>query len=131
MQNISFYSRISIDIPAKTRRNGTLFLHVILTSDNGPVSWVNLQRDGPTVIQRILLTDYMVPKPKAFNLIGNEDPQTKKPKSLSAKPVTHFKSKVYVSILSDYVSMAVADIPAEMAKLIRFVFRSSNSIWNN
>lgn len=115
------YRKIAIDIPAKTRRNGTLFLHVILANDDGPVNWKSLQRDGPTVIQRILLTDYMVPKPKTFNLIGNEDSEVKKPKNVSPKPVTHFKTKVYVSILSDFVSMAVADIPPEMAKLIRLV----------
>lgn len=64
----------------------------------------------------------MVPKPKAFNLISNDESETKKAKQYpSAKPVTHFKTKVYVSILSDDVSMAVADIPPEMAKLIRLV----------
>lgn len=70
-----------------------------------------------------MLTDYMVPKPKAFNLINSEGTEANKPKVLSAKPVTHFKSKVYVSILSDYVSMSVPDIPPEMAKLIRLVPR--------
>lgn len=117
-----FSSKINIDIPAKTRRNGTLFLHVILANDNGPVNWKNLQRDGPTVIQRVLLTEYMVPKPKAFNLIGDGKNPGAKSNRPSAKPVTHFKTKLYVSILSDFVSMAVDDIPPEMAKLIRFVF---------
>lgn len=98
---------------------------MILAGDNGPVNWKNLQRDGPTVIQRVLLTDYVVPKPKAFNLMSSssvvveDTAETRKPTS---KPVTHFQSKVYVSILSDYVSMAVADIPPEMAKLVRFVY---------
>lgn len=37
----------------------------------------------------------------------------------STKPVTHLKTKIYVSILSDLVSMSVADIPPEMAQHIR------------
>lgn len=61
-----------VSIPAKTRQNGTLYLHVILASDNGPLDWKHLQRDGPTVIQRISLTDYMVPKAATFNLLGDD-----------------------------------------------------------
>lgn len=47
-----------------------MFLHVILASDNGPVEWKHLQRDGPTVIQRVLLTEYVIPKAATFNLLG-------------------------------------------------------------
>lgn len=60
-----------MNIPSKTRQNGTLFLHVILASDNGRLEWKNLQRDGPTVIQRVALTDYMIPKAATFNLLGD------------------------------------------------------------
>lgn len=120
-------SEIAVDLPAKTRRNGTLFLHVILADNDGPLDWRRLQRDGPTVIQRIALTDYMVPKAKAFNLLGDDDDTasrrvTDEPASAAApkrRPVTHFKTHIYVSILSDYVSMSVADIPPELAQLIR------------
>lgn len=66
-----FCRNIEVNIPSKTRQNGTLFLHVILTSDNGQVEWKNLQRDGPTVIQRVALTDYMIPKAATFNLLGD------------------------------------------------------------
>lgn len=68
---MKLYRDITVTLPSKTRQNGTLFLHVILASDNGPVEWKQLQRDGPTVIQRIALTDYVVPKAAAFNLLGD------------------------------------------------------------
>lgn len=64
------FRNIEIAIPTKTRQNGTLFLHVIVASDNGPLEWKQLQRDGPTVIQRVLLTEYIVPKAATFNLLG-------------------------------------------------------------
>lgn len=124
-----FDSEISVDLPEKTRRNGTLFLHVILADDDGPLDWRRLQRDGPTVIQRIPLTDYMVPKAKAFNLLGDADEPAPsgtathdQPAGVAPpkrRPVTHFKTHIYVSILADYVSMSVADIPPELAQLIR------------
>lgn len=47
-----------------------MYLHVVLASDAGVVEWNNLQRDGLTVVQRVALTDYAVPKAATFNLLG-------------------------------------------------------------
>lgn len=111
---------IEVDLPEKTRKNGTLFLHVILADDNGQLDWKHLQRDGPTVIQRVALTDYIVPKAATFNLLGDgELTPSAKEKLASIKPVTHFKTKVYVSILTDDITMSTVDIPPEMARFIR------------
>lgn len=61
-----------IKLPAKTRKNGTLFLHVVLAVDDGkPLDFKHLQRDGPTVIQRVALTEYVVPKAATFNLLDD------------------------------------------------------------
>lgn len=68
---VSFHRTIDIDIPAKTRQNGTLYLHVVLANDNGPFQWQHLHRDGVTVMQRVSLTQYMVPRAEMFNLLGN------------------------------------------------------------
>lgn len=53
-----------------------MFLHVVLASDNGPLEWQHLQRDGLTVVQRVALTDYMVPKAATFNLLGGNEVRT-------------------------------------------------------
>lgn len=50
-----------------------MFLHVVLASDNGQVEWKHLQRDGLTVVQRVALTDYMIPKASTFNLLGGNE----------------------------------------------------------
>lgn len=50
-----------------------MFLHLVLVNEfdnNGPFEWSDLKRDGMAVIQRIALTDYVVPKAATFNLIG-------------------------------------------------------------
>lgn len=118
-----------MSIPSSTRKNGTLFLHVILASDNGRLEWKHLQRDGPTVIQRVALTNYIVPKAATFNLLGDGEPTLKNANKkggkketaeIAAKPVSHFKSKVYISILTDNIKMSAADIPPEMAQFIRY-----------
>lgn len=115
------YRDIEIDVPARTRRNGTLFLHVILALDDGIVEWSQLQRDGPTIIQRIQLTEFVVPKAATFNLLGDSSPNGKEPvkSSVSVKTASHLKSKVFISILTDDISMARVDIPGELARLIK------------
>lgn len=60
-------------IPAQTRRNGSMHLHVVVAQAGGPtLTWSTMKRDGPTVVQRISLTDYALPKATLFNLIGEE-----------------------------------------------------------
>ena len=87
---------MTINVPLKVRRNGTYYLYAVLAQDDGTLEWREFQRDGPTVIQRMQLTDYLIPRPKAFNLLGTEE--SDKPKT-ALKPVTHFKNKVHLSIL--------------------------------
>lgn len=64
---------LNIDVPAETRKNGTMFLHIVLVNDHGLFEWRHLKREGITVVQRIALTEYMVPKAATFNLLGNND----------------------------------------------------------
>ncbi|EDV92310.1 cleft lip and palate transmembrane protein 1-like protein [Drosophila grimshawi] len=122
-----------LDVPLKTRRNGSLYLHVVLALEGEPLEWRTLRRDGPTVLHTLNLCDYMVPRAEAFNLLGDTEkqsaPLTKKSKKAAAassttttsasKPITHIRSNVYVTLLTDLFSLSQADVPPEMAQLIR------------
>lgn len=55
-----------------------MFLHVVLANDNGPLEWQHLQRDGLTVVQRVALTEYMIPKAATFNLLGENEVNNRK-----------------------------------------------------
>lgn len=69
--NLCFdFRSFDISIPPKTRRNGTLFLHVVLGADSETIEWKSLKTDGPTVLQKIQLTEYAIPRAAAFNLLG-------------------------------------------------------------
>lgn len=68
-----FSSEFSVNIPKKTSRNGTMFLHMVLVNDHGPFDWQNLKREGLTVVQRIALTEYIQPKPTTFNLLEEKE----------------------------------------------------------
>lgn len=69
-----FHREFSIDIPYKTYRNGTMFLHLVLVNDIGvEFEWRNLKREGLTVLQRIPLTEYTIPRPATFNLLNENE----------------------------------------------------------
>ncbi|XP_017052179.1 cleft lip and palate transmembrane protein 1-like protein [Drosophila ficusphila] len=120
----NFEHDFEVDVPLKTRRNGSLYCHVVLALEGEPLEWRSLRRDGPTVVHTLSLTDYMVPRAEAFNLLGESDKgaavqeKTKKAPS-SGRPSTHIRSNVYVTLLTDLFSVSQADVPPEFAPLIR------------
>lgn len=73
-KNLRFCSDFTISIPTKARANGTMFLHIVLVNDFGKnYEWTHLKREGLTVLQRIKLTEYMVPRPATFNLLHEKE----------------------------------------------------------
>ncbi|KAH8319214.1 hypothetical protein KR074_002403 [Drosophila pseudoananassae] len=122
----NFEHDFELDIPLKTRRNGSLYFHVVLALEGEPLEWRSLRRDGPTVIHTLSLTDYMVPRAEAFNLLGDaEKPRASvegkdnQKASSNERPSTHIRSNVYVTLLTDLFAVSQADVPPEMAPLIR------------
>lgn len=94
----------------------------MLAVDDGSLDWKEFQRDGPTVIQRVPLTQYIVPREATFNLLNEENPneQKSKKKILSdLKTKTHIKSKVFVTVLTDRASMSPQDVAPELARMVR------------
>lgn len=118
----NFFSHFKIDVPLKTRRNGTLYLYVVLAVDDGSLEWKEFQRDGPTVINRVSLTQYVVPREATFNLLNEENPnehESKKKILSDLKTKTHIKTKVFVTVLTDRASMSPQDVAPELARMVR------------
>ncbi|XP_020803642.1 cleft lip and palate transmembrane protein 1-like protein [Drosophila serrata] len=130
----NFAHDFEVEIPLKTRRNGSLYFHVVLALEGEPLEWRSLRRDGPTVVHTLSLTDYMVPKAEAFNLLGESSATNEKSKTKggtgvpaenkakakpSGRPSTHIRSNVYVTLLTDMFSVSQEDVPPELAPLIR------------
>ncbi|XP_030378670.1 cleft lip and palate transmembrane protein 1-like protein [Scaptodrosophila lebanonensis] len=120
-----FEHDFEVDVPLKTRRNGSLYMHVVVALEGEPLEWRTLRRDGPTVLHTLSLTDYMVPRAEAFNLLGDAE-QLKSPASgkkegaqvPAGRPSTHIRSKVFVTLLTDLFSLSQADVPPELAQHI-------------
>jgi hypothetical protein len=96
-------------------------MYVVFALDDGLLEWQQFQRDGPTTIQRISLTEYMLPREATFNLLEGEKakPTEQKKAGEAFKPITHYRNKIFVTILTDETSVSVPDIPPELARLIR------------
>uniref|UniRef100_A0A1Q3G2Q6 Lipid scramblase CLPTM1L n=1 Tax=Culex tarsalis TaxID=7177 RepID=A0A1Q3G2Q6_CULTA len=118
--NNDFRELINIDIPAKTRRNGTLFLHVILATDDANFEWRSLKNNGATVHQKIRITEYDVPKATTFNLLGESaNKHTSNQHTANQRPITHIRTKIFVTIMTEQFLVSVADIPPELSRHIR------------
>ncbi|EDX17791.1 GD17104 [Drosophila simulans] len=99
----NFQHDFEVDVPLRTRRNGSLHLHVVLALEGEPLEWRSLRRDGPTVVHTMSLTDYMVPRAEAFQLLGDSEKgaegdvqeKEKKKSSTTGRPSTHIRSNIY------------------------------------
>lgn len=94
----------------------------MLAVDDESLDWKDFQRDGPTVINRVPLTQYLVPRAATFHLLNDENPndQKSKKKILSdLKTKTHIKSKVFVTVMTDRASMSPQDVAPELARMVR------------
>lgn len=111
-----------IDIPSKTRRNGTLFLHVVLMKDGENVEWKSISSDGPTVIQKICLTEYDVPK-TTFHLLEQSE-QKSHQNEIFPNPVSHIRTKIFLNIMTEHFEMSAADVPPELASQIRINYKN-------
>lgn len=96
-----------------------MYLHLVLVNDIGvEFEWRHLKREGLTILHRIPLTEYTVPRPATFNLLNEveKEPTTSQVK----RPVSHWKPKIYVTLLTDHFSVSSEDIPPEMGRLLRW-----------
>ena len=103
-------------MPNLTLRNGSLYLHVVLTSLR------NVREPTPYVIEHELtyvssspLTKYSLKQDEVFNLLN-------KKKSIGKnlnRPVTHWKPKIIVNIVSKPLSLSKKALPGEIVHLLK------------
>ncbi|CAG2118319.1 unnamed protein product, partial [Medioppia subpectinata] len=116
---------LSVSLPPQTLRNGSLYMHAVLTSLKNfkeITKEVLLHRSTFTAVTP--LTRYALKETKAFNLLNTQtDQQIEKPsknkKSSHNRPVTHWKPKITLNIISEPLSLSRKALPAEIAHLFK------------
>ncbi|GLV45925.1 uncharacterized protein CBL_11722 [Carabus blaptoides fortunei] len=116
--DVSVDKELTIDIPAKTRNNGTLYLHAVVypTNNNAQSSKLTLGeaiRVPEASVLSMKLTRYSIPQYQAFNLLTEEIEQQHE------TPVTHIKKKITIIMLTDRLSLPAEGLPYEIIRLVR------------
>ncbi|XP_048510209.1 cleft lip and palate transmembrane protein 1-like protein isoform X2 [Athalia rosae] len=108
--------QIMLPIPHKTRKNGTLYLHLLITphSEKHSNSYNEIIKDPTTVYTRIKMTQYTIPEIAAFNLLKTEESANKK--ELLMKPVSHLKSQITFTMITDNIKLPAHSLPLELAR---------------
>uniref|UniRef100_A0A8C5G7Y7 Lipid scramblase CLPTM1L n=1 Tax=Gouania willdenowi TaxID=441366 RepID=A0A8C5G7Y7_GOUWI len=122
---------VNVSLPKKTRNNGTLFALIFVHQ-----AGVNPWQDPRHVHFVSQLTTYMVPKPPEISLIsGNDQTQVRREKtrptsgsearggasssSSSDHPVSHWRSRLTLNIVSDHFLFDREHLPSDVHRYLR------------
>jgi len=119
---------ININLPKSVTKNGSLYLSVFALPALGEVrmsgnSWWQSAISHPHASYSLTaLTKYAVPEAETFNLLGEgEEGKTsvkekEKKKAVDrSKAVTHLRSRILLSTMTEQVSMEPRQVPGEIA----------------
>lgn len=68
------------------------------------------------------MTQYIVPDAEAFKLLGENNRDAKKINSqIVVRPVSHMKSRVTFTIMTDNVMLPIYNMPVELVNHIKYI----------
>ncbi len=120
-------AKFEVPLPAKVKKNGTMYLCAFATpldrEQDPRKDWLAMITHPETSYTLIPLTQHYPKATETFNLLGKEEKEkSKKPKENKEDdgvPVTHLRSKVTLSLMSDDVKMPTKNIPPEFLYILR------------
>ncbi|XP_076068652.1 lipid scramblase CLPTM1L [Oratosquilla oratoria] len=120
-------SVVHLTLPKRVRKNGTLLLHFFMTSPYvDPENWIELKSNEWTIYAMTPFTQHVVPQPQTFSLLGEEENSKIEETAGSAsldKPVSHYKSQVAFSLLTELVGLPKNAMPYEIGRSLRLTSR--------
>ncbi|XP_077299967.1 lipid scramblase CLPTM1L [Arctopsyche grandis] len=113
-----FSKHLSLEIPYSTRKNGTMFMYIYLANNkNAPWTWDQLRSDA--AIEQIPIVVYNIPQAATFNLLRDKSSEKKSNWNSIRRPVSHLKSFVSFSILTDPILIPADAPPPELVNHLR------------
>lgn len=107
----NYEKTVNVSIPLKTRRNGTLYLHVVVYPKKEQPFGHHSSVDGAPV------TTYAIPQSVYFNLLGEKREQNMS--SSDVKQVAHWRSRVTINIMEDEIAFNRREIPGEVFRYLK------------
>lgn len=80
-------------------------------------------QDDYTSYTVIKLTQYAVPEAEVFKLLGEMESNKGKINKVAARPVSHIKSRVTFTIMTDNVMLPMYSMPLELMNHIKYIHR--------
>lgn len=105
---------VDLDIPYKTRRNGTMFAHIFVSSKFSG-DYVKLINDRETVHVTTALTKYYIPDVVKVQLLSNSSFVN----MTSVKPVSHIKKILPFIMLTDDVTLVRTELPEDIYRYLK------------
>jgi len=118
-----------VKLPKSVTNNGTMYLSVFAClpalGDKVDMSedtwWHDVINKPQTSYVLTKLTQFHIPEAETFNLLGDEKTEEEKPKVSvdRSRPVTHLRSRVILSVMTDQVRMSVREVPGELGHVMQ------------
>uniref|UniRef100_A0AAF5Q379 Lipid scramblase CLPTM1L n=2 Tax=Wuchereria bancrofti TaxID=6293 RepID=A0AAF5Q379_WUCBA len=127
---------VHVDLPEHTRNNGSLYLHCFLLpaehkhQDPYQSSW--------QIIQTVRVTTYQIPQAETFRLIAEAEEKRRRNKEASRSidqlreegtPVTHFRSKLPLTIVAESPKFDLRALPGEIYHHMQFFHKEGQTYY--
>lgn len=110
---------MNVNLPKQTKQNGTLYAHVFLSKvQKTPYSnekWTKLLTDPESVYIIVPMFIYKEPEYKVFQLLQDKENVKKN----DVKPVTHIKTVLPISMLTEPLHISQIHMPSDIYQHIR------------
>ncbi|KAE8749540.1 hypothetical protein FOCC_FOCC003805 [Frankliniella occidentalis] len=110
-----------VKVPANVKKNGTVYVAVfVLPSRTGLVNGETIMNEAEKSAARIRLTQFHVPAPETYNLLGSEtvgkpgDKSKVPDASVKKVKVNHMKKRIAVNMMATHVNLPKFSLPPEM-----------------
>jgi len=119
---------VKVTLPRSVTKNGTLYMSVFALHPGlgdkldmtGDTWWHGVINRPQTSYTLTRLTQHHIPEAETFNLLGGENSEEKPKASVDrSRPVTHLRSKLIVSLMTDQVKMSLKQVPGELGHVMQ------------
>lgn len=117
---------VSVKLPRSVTRNGSMYLSVFACypglgeKDMSREGWwqevINTPQTSYTLTK---LTQFAIPEAETFNLLSEETGDKPKVERDRSRPVTHLRSKLTLSLMTDQLSMSIKQVPGEIGQVMQ------------
>jgi len=117
---------VVVKLPRSVTRNGSMYMSVFACHPalgNKDMSregwWQDVINNPQTSYTLTKLTQFAIPEAETFNLLSEESGEKPKVERDRSKPITHFRSKLTLSLMTDQLSMSIRQVPGEIGQVMQ------------